>query len=268
MLIRCPRCGADNRDAAKFCSVCGGQMPSPQPLPSSLQRLPQRPPQSPVPTPLYQPPIQPGPSPPPPAPAMPKAGVLQTGPVVDGRVTVVDPERQEKPPFDPARALVMLSIVLFVLAALAVGAAASLAVWIAFLILGIGGLGCLFPMLMGPIYFIIGPIINKIRGEPTVLVLNFQVLDHQTGAPVDVVLYRKPGGGNVRIGDMVRVRGTVQRDSNVVRAHEVRVYESGGHPTNYKIQALKPWPIWIGVLVLGAALAAMFYMGGQIGLFD
>ena len=187
---------------------------------------------------------------------------------MDGRVTVVDPERQEKPPFDPARAMVMLSIVCLLLGMFAAGAVFSLALWIALLIVGIGGLGCLFPVLLGPLYLIFGPIINWIRGERSVLVLNFQVLDNQTGAPVDVILYRKPGGGNVRLGDMVRVRGEVQRGSNVVRAHKVQVYESGGHSTSYTIQAMKPWPVWIGLLVLGVALAAMFYMGGQIGLFD
>jgi len=187
---------------------------------------------------------------------------------VDGRVTVVDPERQEKPPFDPARAMVMLSIVCLLLGMFAAGAVFSLALWIALLIVGIGGLGCLFPVLIGPIYLVVGPIINKIRGEPTVLVLNFQVLDNQTGAPVDVILYRKPGGGNVRIGDMVRVRGKVQRSSNVVRAREIHVYESGGHPTDYRIKAMKPWPIWVGLLVLGVTLAAIFYIGVQIGLFD
>jgi hypothetical protein len=269
MSIRCPHCGADNRDTAKFCSVCGGQIPSSQPPPPPFQPPPAPPkPQVPIPTPSYQPPVQPGRPPPPPAPAMPKPGILQTGPVVDGKVTVVDQERQEKPPFDPARAMVMLSFVCLLLGMFAAGAVFTLALWIALLIVGIGGLGCLFPMLLGPLYLIFGPIINWIRGKRTVLVLNFQVLDNQTGAPVDVVLYRKPGGGNVRLGDMVRVRGKVQRGSNIVRAHKIQVYESGGHPTDYAIQAMKPWPIWVGFVVLGATLAAIFYIGVQIGLFD
>jgi hypothetical protein len=199
---------------------------------------------------------------------MPKPGVLQAGPVVDGKVTTVDPERQEKPPFDPARAMVMLSVVCLLLGMFAAGAVFSLALWIALLIVGIGGLGCLFPVLLGPLYLVFGPIINWIRGQPTVLVLNFQVLDNQTGAPADVILYRKPGGGNVRWGDMVRVHGSVQPDSNVVRAHEVHVYESGGHPTDYTIQAMKPWPVWVGILVMGVALATIFYIGVQVGLFD
>jgi hypothetical protein len=66
---------------------------------------------------------------------------------------------------------------------------------------------------------------------------------------------------------MVRVYGPVQRGSNVVRAHKIQVYESGGHPTHYTIHAMKPWPIWIGVLVLGATVAAILYAGLQVGLF-
>jgi len=162
----------------------------------------------------------------------------------------------------------MLSVVFFMLAAFAVGAAFSLALWIALLIVGIGGLGCLFPVLMAPLYFLLGPIINWIRGERTVLVLNFQVLDNQTGIPFDVILYRKPSGGNVRLGDRVRVHGVVQRGSNVVRAHEVQVYESGGHPANTTIHAMKPWPIWVGLIVLGATLVLILYLGTQFGLFD
>jgi hypothetical protein len=186
---------------------------------------------------------------------------------VDGKVTVVDPERQEKPPFDPARALVMLSAVGLMLGVCAASAVFTLALWIALLIIGIGSLGCLFPVLLGPFYFLLGPLINRIRGEQTVLVLNFQALDHQTGVPADVILYRKPGEGNVRLGDMVRVYGPVQRGSNVVRAHKIQVYESGGRPANYTIHAMKPWPIWIGILALGSTLAAILYLGVRIGLF-
>lgn len=273
MSIRCPRCGADNRDAARFCNICGAQMLSPLAPALSPQPLPQPPPVGPqpllpVPRPSYPPPAQPAPLSPPPAPSIPRPAIFGAGPAVDGKVTVVDPERQEKSPFDAARALVMLSIVCLMLGACAAAAAVTLALWIALLIVGLGSLGCMFPMLMGPLYTLLGPIINWIRGERTVLVLNFQVLDNQTGVPVDVILFRKPGGGNVRLGDMVRVRGAMQRGSNVIRAHEVHVYESGGRPTDYTIQAMKPWPIWIGLLILGATLAAMWRIVAQSGLFD
>lgn len=163
--------------------------------------------------------------------------------------------------------MVMLSVLVFLIAGFAIGAAFSLALWIALLIVGIGSLGCLFPVLMAPIYFIIGPIIRWIRGEQSILVLNFQVLDNLSGGPVDVVLYRKPGGGNVRLGDRVRAYGNVQRGSNIIHAQKVQVYESGGHPTDYAIEAMRPWPIWIGLLVLGVTLAIIAYIGTQFGLF-
>lgn len=31
---------------------------------------------------------------------------------------------------------------------------------------------------------------------------------------------------------------------------------------------MKPWPIWIGLLILGLTLAMIFYIGAQIGLFE
>ena len=87
----------------------------------------------------------------------------------------------------------------------------TLAVGIALLIVGVGGLGCLLPLLLGSQYALFGPLIKRIRGEQNILVHNFQVLDNRKGVPVDVILYRKPGGGNVRLGDLVRVHGKVQR---------------------------------------------------------
>lgn len=281
MTIRCTDCGADNRDAAKFCSVCGGQLSSPQQSPPGSKPPPSRrkppkpsqqspPAQSqsnlPVPSPKRQLPTQPGSSPPAQSQAASKAGFFKSAPEVDGKVTDVSPERQEKPPFDPARAIVMLSVLIFMLAGFAIGAAFSLALWIALLIVGIGSLGCLFPVLIAPIYFIIGPIIRWIRGEQSILVLNFQVLDNLSGQPVDVVLYRKPGGGNVRQGDVVKVYGDVQRGSNIVHAHKVQVYESRGRPTDYSIQAMRPWPIWIGLLALGGTVAILWYLVNYLGL--
>ena len=200
---------------------------------------------------------------------MPRSSFFRRGPVVEGRVNVVDSERQEKAPFDPARAAVMLSFI-FVIAGLFLGfAAAGMAIGIILLILGvgIGLLGCLAGLILLPIKMILSPIINFIRGDPTVTVLNFQVLDNISGAPVDVLLYRKPGGGNVRLGDVVQVYGSMQRSSNVIRAGRIRVSESGGRPTDYKIDALKPWPIWIGLLILGSAVVGALQLAGVIHLF-
>lgn len=276
MPIRCSNCGADNRDAAKFCNVCGGQLSSPGPKPPPPRRTQSKqsqqspPAQSrsnlPVPRPKRQLPAQPASSSlAQKSQAASGAGIFKSGPEVDGKVTDVSPERQEKPPFDPARAMVMLSVLVFLIAGFAIGAAFSLALWIALLIVGIGSLGCLFPVLMAPIYFIIGPIIRWIRGEQSILVLNFQVLDHLGGRPIDVVLYRKPGGGNVRQGDKVKVHGDVQRGSNIIHAHRVQVYESRGRPTDYSIEAMRPWPIWIGLLALGGTAAILWYLVNYFG---
>jgi len=199
---------------------------------------------------------------------MPRSGLFQTAPIVEGVVSVVDQERQEKAPFDPARALVMLALVTVLLGLFLGFAAVGLTLGILLLILGVGVglLGCLFSILIMPLQLILGPIINAIRGERTVSVLDFQVRDTATGVPIDVLLYRKPGGGNVRVGDGVQVYGSVQRGSNVVRARRIRVIESGGRPTDYRIEALKPWPIWVGLAVWGIALLTVLQALGIVRL--
>lgn len=260
MNVTCPRCGAFNRSGAKFCAVCGNPLPAPAPAPqkTTLQPMPQPPGPAPLPP-------RPSPQPQPP-PAMPRSGLFSSGPVVEGRVNVVDPERQEKAPFDPARAMVMLSFI-FVIVGLLLGfAAAGMAIGIVLLILGvgIGLLGCLASLILLPLKMLLAPLINVIRGDPMVMVLNFQVLDSATGAPVDVLLYRKPGSGNVRLGDVVQVHGTVQRSSNVIRARRIQVTESGGRPSNYRVDALRPWPIWIGLLILALAAAGALHLAGVI----
>jgi hypothetical protein len=148
-------------------------------------------------------------------------------------------------------------------------AAAGLMIGSALLILGvrIGLLGCLASLILLPLKMILSPIIQFILGEPAATVLNFQVLDKATSMPVDVLLYRKPGGGNVRLGDVVQIRGVRKRKSNVIRAYHVQVLESGGHPTNYKIEALKPWPIWVGLLSLGATVIGVLQLTGVIHIW-
>ncbi len=266
----CARCGAFYRSGARFCAMCGNPLPAAAPAPQPPRRQALQPPQPLPPVPV---PYQPGPplQSPPPAPvsrqvAMPRPGFFRRGPLVEGRVNVVDPERQEKAPFDPARAMVMLSFLL-VIAGLFLGfAAAGMAIGVVLLILGvgIGLLGCLASLILLPLKMLLSPLINFIRGDPTVMILNFQVMDNATSAPVDVLLYRKPGGGNVRLGDVVQVHGSLQRSSNVIRAWRISVTESGGRPTNYRVEGLKPWPIWIGLLILGAAAVGALALAGII----
>lgn len=267
----CSNCGVHNRIGAKFCAICGRPLSagSPPSLPTGLA--------SPSVTPVPLQPVLPQPPMPPRsvslAPAagapLPRPGLFRPVTILQGKVIVIDPERQERAPFDLARALVMFSIVLLITALVLGFAAAGIVVGIALLILGagLGVLGCLATLILLPLKMLLAPIINFIRGDPTVMVLNFQVLDSTTGVPVDVILCRKAGSGNVRLGDIVRVRGKMQR-GNVVRAHEVDVYETGGHPTNYTILGLKPWPIWTGLIALGVTLGAILYFGVQIGLLN
>lgn len=271
MDITCVHCGAFNRGGAKFCAACGKPLPATPPSsqpPTALQPLqpaavqPQLPPpRPPMPSP------QRGPLSPVPGPRLPRSGLFGTTPVVDGKVTVVDPERQERAPFDPARAMVMMALIALLVALFLGFAAAGMAIGIVLLILGvgIGLLGCLAGLILMPLKVILAPIINFIRGDPTVMVLNFQVLDNASGRPVDVLLYRKPGSGNVRVGDSVLVYGAVRRGSNVVRAYCVQITESGGRPTNYRIDGLKPWPIWIGLAVWAIVLLIGLYALGVIG---
>lgn len=271
MHINCSKCGAFNRNGAQFCAMCGNRLPAAAPAAQPPHRPALQPPQ-PLPPVPYQPgaPLQS----PPPAPVarqvvMPRPNTFRRGPLVEGRVNVVDPERQEKAPFDPARAMVMLSFIFVILGLLLGFAAAGMALGIILLILGvgIGLLGCLASLILLPLKMLLSPVINFIRGDPMVSVLNLQVMDNATGAPVDVLLYRKPGGGNVRLGDVVQVYGARQRGSNVIRAWRICVAESGGRPTDYKIEALKPWPIWVGLLILGSAAVGALALAGVVHIW-
>gem|GEM_PF-5545339 len=257
MTTTCSKCGAYNRVGARFCAACGTPLPT---VPPSLPPILIPPPPVPPPTPSLPPlaPLQEL-----------RVDLLRSAFILEGKVTVVDQERQEKAPFDPARAMVVLSFVVIVSTLLLGLAAAGLVIGFALLILGvgIGLLGCLAPLILLPLKMILSPIIQFILGEPTATVLNFQVLDKATSKPVDVLLYRKPGGGNVRLGDVVQIHGVRKRKSNVIRAYHVQVLESGGHPTNYKIEALKPWPIWVGLLSLGATVIGVLQLTGVIHIW-
>jgi len=175
---------------------------------------------------------------------------------LDGKVEFVDPERQEQLPFDLGRALVLFSVSMLFLAGCGISVAFSLAFWIVLALLGFGGLGCLLPMLLGPLSAVFSPLMGWLRGGRVASVLNFQVLDQDT-YPVDVILYRKPGGGSIRLGDRVRVRGTRQRGTGIVRARRVEVYETQGKPTRYCIAGIMPWPIWPGLLLLAGMIGTI-----------
>jgi len=200
--------------------------------------------------------------PPKPVKTPPKAAIAVASPtrgvLADGEVVIADPERQDAPPFDAGRVLVMLSVVLVILGALVVGIAASAAIWIILLIFGLGSVGCMLPMMFPLVFAAFRPLLGWLGGRQTVSILNFQVLDSVSGMPVDIMLIRKRGGGgNVRLGDKVRVWGKRQANTGLIHAHKVNVYESGGHPANFGLEGHRPWPLWVGLLVLGLTVAAL-----------
>ena len=192
--------------------------------------------------------------------AKPARGIL-----ADGQVLTADPERQDMPPFDAGRALVIFSVVLVILGIVAVVFAASLAIWIALLICGVGSVGCMLPMMLPLVFSAFRPILSLFGGRQTVSILNFQVLDSLSNMPLDVMLIRKRGGGgSVRIGDMVRVRGKRQARTGLIHAYRVEIYESGGLPTNFGLEGHKPWPIWVGLLALGLTIAGLVVAVGSV----
>ena len=150
--------------------------------------------------------------PPKPVPPPKKAAMAVASPtrevLADGEVVIADPERQDASPFDAGRVLAILSVVLVILGALVVGLAASAAIWIILLIFGLGSVGCMLPMMFPLVFSAFRPLLGWLAGRQTVSILNFQVLDSLSGMPVDIMLIRKRGGGgNVRLGDKVRVWG-------------------------------------------------------------
>lgn len=213
-------------------------LPSPQPRPAVMP-----------PTPWPHPPAAP------PAPLPARVVASKPGILADGEVRTVDPERQDKPPFDTGRALVILSVAMVILQVCVVAAAFSLAIWIVLLLVGLGSVVCLLPTMLPLALSALSPLLSSLGGRQVVSILNFQVLDTLSGMPVDVMLIRKQGsGGNVRLGDKVRVWGKRQASTSFIRAYRVEVYESGGHPANFGLEGEKPLSIWIGLLTLGLPL--------------
>lgn len=98
--------------------------------------------------------------------------------------------------------------------------------------------------------------------------IDFQVEDELSGAPVNIVLYLKEGAGGVRLGDRVRVYGHMQRRTRTIRAYKVEIYETGGRPANYAVAGVHPWPLWVGGIILGSTLLLyvwlFLYYGAQI----
>ncbi len=279
MPIICPKCGVENRDGAKFCGVCGANLAAlPQVLPQSPpQQLPLAPPPAPFPQPQQPlPPVQSGLSPLPgaPAPLPRKRRWFGRAPLLEGEVTVVDQLRQEKAPIDLGRGLVSFSVFALVMGpviefviALVLDVVA-LALWIVLMVVAGAVLIPIGLILLWPLKALFGAIINWLRGDREVWVLNFQVADMYTNMLTDVILIRgRAGAGNIRLGDKVRIWGMRQR-GGVVRAGKIKVYESGGHPTDYVVPGVKPWPIWIGLVSLVIVIGILAYLAVALKLIS
>ena len=279
----CPACGASNRAGAKYCQVCGGQLPvtpptpiAPplviyQPPPTSGAQPPQKP-ASPSPASVH-PTIQPQQNPPdlypqpriypPQYPAVPPvvsvpARAKHRGwgqPLADGEVRDAPPPRESRMPFDPGRAMVILSFFLATLGICLVLTVFALAVFIVLAVLGLGSL-CFLPILMPIVINMFSSMLYGAGNKHTSSQLDFQVNDG--GMSVSVIMYLKEGSSIIRLGDRVHVYGSRQWNTNIIRAHKVVVYESGGRPTNYSIHGISPWPWWLGLIALVSVI--LFYV--------
>jgi hypothetical protein len=175
--------------------------------------------------------------------------------LVEGEVTDVAPERQDRAPPDAGRNLLVAAAALALLSVCGIFAAVSMAVSLVLLVAGLGA-GCGLPLVLS-LTPLMGQFLNWIRGRQTVSILNFQVLDSSTAITMEVSLIRKRGGmGTVRLGDRVRVWGKQDR-SGQVRAFVVQIYESSGHATNTCLEGDKPMSAGVGLLALGLVVAGI-----------
>lgn len=276
-MIRCNKCGADNRDGAKYCRTCASPlpvampparsqrslpvppsqpMPPAQSFPSSLQRqLPQR---APMQTAISQP----------------LATRLQTAIVpstnLRGIVTDDPIDRRDFPPRDWTKALLALAVGIVILPPLAIALiTASVVICVLVLVVG-ASLSCLLiPLgLMATLAaFFRGPQ----RAE--VPIYEFRVQD-TSGNVVNVEMVGRRTGGKITRGDDVEAWGA-WRDSQrtAVRAWKVQVHHVAGvggqQIAGGVITADRPLPMSVGWIALAVAVvfAVAVYGGWAMGWF-
>lgn len=285
----CPACGSENRDTAKFCAICGMRLPSiqsKQPLKSPAQsgagQLHSQSPggsnQAVKPTVIDQT------SGTDPAQLVPSSTIgsqpvksrssprwsfprilYGSRPIVEGRVSVVDPLRDAKLPYDSARAMTFLGIALLLLGLCAATAVVALALFIVLAFLGAGSI-CILPFILPFLAGLTGWFFYGVRGSRICPMVDFMVQDELTGQPMSVIIYLKEGSGSIRLEDRVRVYGTKQWNTKSIRAYRIEIVESGGYPTNFTLRGVRPWPLWVGVTVLVGVIVfyIWLFMGGYL----
>jgi hypothetical protein len=190
-------------------------------------------------------------------------------PQASGKILSEPSERQEQPPPDPARALVMLAVVLLFMGMLCSFVATLVTVGIVLLICGGAALLFIVPFLWMPIQMAFSGVMSRIRDEKPVSAVSFQVQDDATGQVFDVGFIRQAGlgGGGLHMGDKVEVWGR-PRGGNQIQARKIRIFESHGVPTSVMVPIRKGWPLAVGIGAVALVLAAVGLAAIALGVVD
>lgn len=190
-------------------------------------------------------------------------------PQVSGKILSEPSERQEQPPPDPARNLVMLAVVLLFMGMLCSFVATLVTVGIVLLICGGAALLFIVPFLWMPIQMAFSGVMSRIRDEKPVSAVSFQVQDDATGQVFDVGFLRPTGlgGGGLHLGDKVEVWGRL-RGGNQLQARKIRIFESHGVPTSVMVPIRKGWPLAVGFLAVALVVAAVGLAAAALGVIE
>lgn len=273
-MIRCPNCGTDNQDAAKFCRTCGKPMPAtrtsgapPSPaLPPQPTQMPQRLPLqssrafqtnlTPVPA------TAPAPSPtraPVPTRVRPLTTRIGTtiNPGTQLRGVVIDDptERRDLPLHDWTKWMISLAIIILVAPPLLLFFFTTVVVMCVVAILGAGAvLTCLvLPLTLG-----LG-VASFMRPPQRAEVPYYELRVQQAnGDVVNVEMIGKRRGGRIYRGDEIEAEGEwLDAYQSALRAWRVRVVRvasaAGQQHAGAEVIAERPWPRIVGVIALGVS---------------